>query len=70
MYAMASQAILQLGMDDVISLFDNWGPLIFPSEQSPLKLNQLPTSQLSNLSFLLGGVGDGTTVGLSCSYLG
>jgi hypothetical protein len=39
-----------------MSLFDDWGP----QDSFPLRVKQLPTAELSKLSFLFGGVGDGT----------
>jgi hypothetical protein len=48
-------------MDNVLSLIHNWGPQGYTSEHCPLNLNEIPEGQLSRVSFLLGGVGDGTS---------
>lgn len=42
-------------MDDIMSMVDGWGP-DFPD---PIKLATLPSDRLSQLSLLIGGVGDG-----------
>ena len=39
-----------------MSLFSDWGP----EAKYPLKIEQLSTDQLSNISFLFGGIGDGS----------
>lgn len=39
-----------------MSLFSDWGP----ESKYPLKIEQLSTDQLSNISFLFGGIGDGS----------
>ncbi|KIJ65506.1 hypothetical protein HYDPIDRAFT_130715 [Hydnomerulius pinastri MD-312] len=56
-----------IGHDPIKSLVDGWGPLA--DKPYPLKLNEIPKTDLSELSFLFGGVGDarhvyGTLVGL------
>ncbi|KZP20325.1 hypothetical protein FIBSPDRAFT_789699 [Athelia psychrophila] len=52
------------GTDDVISLFDGWGP----NYDFPLEVKDLSEEELSKISFLFGGVGDarhafGTIIG-------
>jgi hypothetical protein len=42
-------------MDDIMSMVDNWGP----DHPDPIKVQSLPSDRLSDLSFLIGGVGDG-----------
>jgi len=39
-----------------MSLFSDWGP----EAKYPLKIEQLSMAQLSNISFLFGGIGDGS----------
>jgi hypothetical protein len=46
------------GTDDLICLADGWGP----DEPDPLPLKDFTLDQLSNLSFLIAGVGDGMSV--------
>jgi hypothetical protein len=41
-----------------MSLFSDWGP----EAKYPLKIEQLSTAQLSNISFLFGGIGDGSSI--------
>ncbi|KAJ6617025.1 hypothetical protein B0H10DRAFT_1914787 [Mycena sp. CBHHK59/15] len=54
-----------IGQDPVMSLVDDWGP----EHKAPLKLRSMSDKDLSQISLLLGGVGDarhvyGTLVGL------
>lgn len=51
-------SILQVGMDDIINLFQGRGP----QDQCPLDLSLMSKDDLSNLAFLFGGVGDGERV--------
>jgi hypothetical protein len=51
-------------MDNVLSFFHNWGPQDYASEHCALDLGKLSKSQLSSLSFMLGGVGDGAFFGI------
>lgn len=48
-----------------MSIIDDWGPQ--PEEKNPMKLEKLSPSELSNLAFLFGGVGDGKHICLSSS---
>ncbi|KII90183.1 hypothetical protein PLICRDRAFT_40377 [Plicaturopsis crispa FD-325 SS-3] len=45
----------QIGMDDIMSLVDDWGP----KHIDPIKVNTLSQESLGQLSFLIAGVGDG-----------
>jgi hypothetical protein len=44
-----------VGQDEMLSLFDDWGP----RDPYPLKISAFTKTQLGDLSFLFGGVGDG-----------
>jgi hypothetical protein len=44
-------------------MVDDWGP-DFPD---PIKVQLLPSDRLAQLSFLIGGVGDGDTIYLLCA---
>lgn len=46
----------QVGQDPLISITDNWGP----EDPAPLNLEKLPMERLPRVSFLFGGIGDGT----------
>jgi hypothetical protein len=41
-----------------MSLTDDWGPEV--QHGFPLKVNELSASELGDISFLFGGVGDGS----------
>jgi hypothetical protein len=41
-----------------MSLIDDWGP----EDEFPLQLKELSAEELRDLSFLFGGVGDGTSI--------
>lgn len=57
------------GTDEVVSLADDWGPV----KRDPIKLRSMSTDQLSQLAFLIAGVGDGrhafgSIIGLSKAH--
>jgi hypothetical protein len=45
----------QIGQDAIMSLFEDWGP----EDPYPLRIELLSAAQLSKISFLFGGIGDG-----------
>ena len=47
--------LVQMGMDKIIDLVDGWGPI----HPDPLYINRMSPERLSNISFMLGGIGDG-----------
>lgn len=47
----------QTGTDEIISIAHGWGS----HETVPLKISAYSNEQLSNINFLTGGVGDGTS---------
>ena len=52
-------------MDEIMSMVDDWGP----DHPDPIKIQFLPNDRLGDLSFLIGGVGDGETDLLAISIV-
>lgn len=53
-----------MGHDHIISLFQGWGP----DDPDPLMYKRMSTSQLSQIAFLFGGVGDGRADSFTPQY--
>ncbi|PIL28785.1 hypothetical protein GSI_08829 [Ganoderma sinense ZZ0214-1] len=53
-----AREFFSMGQDEIIDLTRGWGP----RDKYPLDLLKLPESQLSEVAFLFGGVGDGRHV--------